>query len=37
MAKEKQSSKARIFLDPILKANPLFVMVLGTCPALAVT
>ena len=37
MAKENQSSKARIFLDPILKANPLFVMVLGTCPALAVT
>ena len=37
MAQEKQSSKARIFFDPILKANPLFVMVLGTCPALAVT
>ncbi|MGN1261672.1 MAG: electron transport complex subunit RsxE [Candidatus Enteromonas sp.] len=37
MAKENKSSKARIFLDPILKANPLFVMVLGTCPALAVT
>ncbi|MDD6800974.1 MAG: electron transport complex subunit RsxE [Mollicutes bacterium] len=37
MAKENTSKRSRIFLDPLLKANPLFVMVLGTCPALAVT
>ena len=37
MAKENTSKRSRIFLDPFLKANPLFVMVLGTCPALAVT
>lgn len=37
MASEQKSNKAAIFLDPLLKANPLFVMVLGTCPALAVT
>lgn len=37
MAKENISKRSRIFLDPLLKANPLFVMVLGTCPALAVT
>ena len=37
MAKENTSKRLRIFLDPLLKANPLFVMVLGTCPALAVT
>ena len=37
MAKENTSRRSRIFLDPLLKANPLFVMVLGTCPALAVT
>ena len=37
MAKENKSKRSRIFLDPLLKANPLFVMVLGTCPALAVT
>ncbi len=34
---DQKPSKARIFLDPLFKANPLFVMVLGTCPALAVT
>ncbi|MCQ2741977.1 MAG: electron transport complex subunit RsxE [Bacilli bacterium] len=33
----EKSKKLPIFLDPLLKANPLFVMVLGTCPALAVT
>ena len=37
MASEQKSNKAAIFLDPLLKANPLFVMVLGTCPAIAVT
>ena len=37
MAKENTFKRSRIFLDPLLKANPLFVMVLGTCPALAVT
>ena len=37
MAKENTSKRSRIFLDPLLTANPLFVMVLGTCPALAVT
>ena len=37
MAKENTSKRSRIFLDPLLKANPLFVIVLGTCPALAVT
>lgn len=37
MAKENTSKRSRIFLDPLLKANPLFIMVLGTCPALAVT
>ena len=30
-------SKKEVFLAPLLKANPLFVLVLGTCPALAVT
>lgn len=30
-------SKKEAFLAPLLKANPLFVLVLGTCPALAVT
>lgn len=30
-------SKRDVFLAPLLKANPLFVLVLGTCPALAVT
>lgn len=34
---DQKQSKLRVFLDPLLKANPLFVMVLGTCPALAVT
>ncbi len=37
MENKSQSSRIRIFLDPLLKNNPLFVMVLGTCPALAVT
>lgn len=37
MASEQKSNRASIFLDPLLKANPLFVMVLGTCPAIAVT
>ena len=30
-------SKKETFLAPLFKANPLFVLVLGTCPALAVT
>ncbi|MCQ2798658.1 MAG: electron transport complex subunit RsxE [Bacilli bacterium] len=34
---DQKPSKLRVFLDPLFKANPLFVMVLGTCPALAVT
>ena len=37
MENEKKSNKLRTFLDPLLKTNPLFVLVLGTCPALAVT
>lgn len=32
-----KASKKEVFLAPLLKANPLFVLVLGTCPALAVT
>lgn len=34
---DQKPSKLRVFLDPLLKANPLFVMILGTCPAIAVT
>lgn len=30
-------SKKAAFVTPLFKANPLFVLVLGTCPALAVT
>lgn len=38
MANQKSKSAAlSAFLDPIWNANPLFVMVLGTCPAIAVT
>lgn len=37
MENKKQSNRLRTFLDPLVKNNPLFVMVLGTCPALAVT
>ncbi len=37
MEKKQQSARLRVFLDPLLKNNPLFVMILGTCPALAVT
>ena len=37
MENEKKSNKLRTFLDPLLETNPLFVLVLGTCPALAVT
>jgi electron transport complex protein RnfE len=37
MANESKNNRLRVFLDPFLKSNPLFVMVLGTCPALAVT
>jgi Na+-translocating ferredoxin:NAD+ oxidoreductase subunit E len=34
---DQKPSKLRVFLDPLLKANPLFAMILGTCPAIAVT
>ena len=34
---DQKPSKLRVLLDPLLKANPLFVMILGTCPAIAVT
>ncbi len=37
MENVKKESRIRHFLDPILKTNPLFVLVLGCCPALAVT
>ncbi|MGM9813398.1 MAG: electron transport complex subunit RsxE [Candidatus Enteromonas sp.] len=39
MANEQKtkSNRLAIFTDPLLKANPLFMMVLGMCPALAVT
>jgi electron transport complex protein RnfE len=38
VAEKKERGKAlQAFLDPIWNANPLFVMVLGTCPAIAVT
>lgn len=34
---EARARHKESFLAPIIKANPLFVMLLGTCPALAVT
>lgn len=39
VSKEKKPASGRLqtFLDPLLKANPLFVTMLGLCPALAVT
>lgn len=37
MENKKQSARLRTFFDPLVKNNPLFVMILGTCPALAVT
>ncbi len=33
----KQKSAARVFLDGIIKDNPIFVQVIGMCPTLAVT
>lgn len=37
MAKKERSAHLSAFLNPIWEANPLFVLILGTCPALAVT
>lgn len=37
MAKDKTNSKLANFTKGLFKENPLFVMVLGTCPALATT
>ena len=37
MAKKERSPHLQAFLIPIWEANPLFVLILGTCPALAVT
>lgn len=37
MEKKTRSVHAESFLAPIWKANPLFVLILGTCPALATT
>ena len=37
MAKKERSPHLQAFLNPIWEANPLFVLILGTCPALAVT
>lgn len=37
MAKKERSSHLQAFLNPLWEANPLFVLILGTCPALAVT
>lgn len=37
MDKKKRSSHLNALLSPIWKENPLFVLILGTCPALGVT
>ena len=37
MAKKERSPHLQAFLNPIWDATPLFVLILGTCPALAVT
>ena len=37
MEKKARSAHLEAFLNPIWEANPLFVLILGTCPALGVT
>ncbi len=37
MEKKQRSSHLQAFLAPLWEANPLFVLILGTCPALGVT
>lgn len=37
MAKKQRGTHLESFLAPIWRANPLFVLILGTCPALGVT
>ena len=34
---EKKQSKLGIILNGIIKENPTFILVLGTCPTIAVT
>ncbi|MFM8448961.1 MAG: electron transport complex subunit RsxE [Haliscomenobacter sp.] len=37
MSEQQQASNITIFLNGLWKENPIFVMVLGTCPTMAVT